>query len=184
MSAEADVRLPFPHEVYRIWDKAGNLLYVGMGRVAHNRVVTHCEPFLSRVQASWLMSGLMDRWHAEMHPARAAARDAEREAIRNEHPMFNKHFNKGWQLMRDQYFMAFYDEDIEQLGRTYNCYSADMPEELDERLPVIERDRAAEQVRIDAYAASHNLIPAPKVPQRMTADELRDALNRVMGGAA
>ena len=186
MSASPDADLPYPHETYRIWDERGNLLYIGMGRRAHDRVVTHCEPHLSRVQASALMSGLMDRWHAEKHPTRAAARDAEREAIRNEHPLFNKHHNKGWQLMRDEYFMALWDGEIGELHRAHCCYVAPMPTEITEPLPLIERDRDAERQRIAEYVEKYDLRADKPHPfnRAMTADEMRAVLDRMFGAVA
>ena len=186
MSGLPDAQVPYPHETYRIWDERGNLLYIGMGRRAHDRVVTHCEPFLSRVQASALMSGLMDRWHAEKHPTKAAARGAEREAIRNEHPLFNKQFNKGWQLMRDEYFMALWDGEIGELDRAHRCYVAPMPAEIADPLPLIERDREVERRRIAEYVQRYDLRADKPHPfqQGMTNDELQAVLDRMFGAVA
>ena len=66
--------------VYRMFDKPGNLLYVGITGVMTRRVVEQGrKPWASEVKMITL----------EWHPSRAQAEKAELTAIRTENPRYN-----------------------------------------------------------------------------------------------
>ena len=89
--------------VYRIYDAADRLLYVGCAVDAWDRIHTHAYIFSSTIQASADMCGLMDYWTKADYPDRSAGRVAERSAIEVEHPFFNNHHNKGHRISRNEY---------------------------------------------------------------------------------
>lgn len=166
MSALRDAELPFEHEVYRIYDKADRLLYVGMARQAENRIHAHVSFMNSGTQASWLMVHAMSTWCRETYPTRAAARDAERQAIKAEHPFFNNHSNKGWHLMRDEYLIVYgegdtYEESERILRRPMweDGVLNRWPDECERPPSPFVRDRQAEVATIAAYVKRFNLTP-------------------------
>lgn len=70
-----------PVALYRHWDRYGTLLYVGIASSPTRRVAEHAAksrwvPFAHHMRADWL-------------PSRAAALEAERQAIQEERPVFN-----------------------------------------------------------------------------------------------
>lgn len=89
--AKREMTGPIPHPgaaakgsseaaVYRLFDDAGQLLYVGMGRNPMARWATHAE------QEWWAK---ISRFTVEWHTSRQDARVAEWQAIRSERPMHN-----------------------------------------------------------------------------------------------
>lgn len=164
MSSLPDAEITYGHEVYRIFDAAGRLLYVGMGHDAKARIDQHHYVWGSRVQATWLMVGLMSSWCAEPYPNRTEARAAETAAIKAEHPMFNKHHNKGWQLMRDEFFMAYHEGEIGAVERQFTRFDIDPPVLLETAPTPFVRDRDAEQARINAYVKRYDLKPEDPHP--------------------
>lgn len=73
-----------PTAVYRHFDACGRLLYVGSTSDPEARWKQHQR------QSGWVMAGLVDSVTIEWWPSRAAARTAERAAIRNENPIYNR----------------------------------------------------------------------------------------------
>ena len=71
-----------PCQVYRHFDEAGRLLYVGISRNARRRGYQH------RCTAAW--AGEIHRTAVEHFPSRRLAIDAEARAIAFEHPLYNK----------------------------------------------------------------------------------------------
>jgi predicted DNA-binding transcriptional regulator AlpA len=67
--------------LYRHFDEAGALLYVGISLSALNRLMAHMD------DSAWYWS--IAKVTIEVHPTREAAEAAERQAIRNERPLFN-----------------------------------------------------------------------------------------------
>ena len=70
-----------PTQLYRYFDATGALLYIGVSRRWFRRNVDHQR------EASWHYR--ISSATIEMHPTRAAALDAERDAIRKERPLYN-----------------------------------------------------------------------------------------------
>lgn len=70
-----------PTTLYRYYDGHGDLLYVGITNTGHGRAEDHV-----RGAVWWPMAVKADFRH---YPTRAAAMDAEMEAIKNEVPRFN-----------------------------------------------------------------------------------------------
>lgn len=154
MSARRDADYArIPHEMYRVYDAADRLLYVGMGRRADERIRQHIDFLNSQVQGSHLMAGLMASYFVERLPSRAAARDAERAAIAAERPFFNKHHNKNWQLMRDEYFVIY--GGSEEIGRL---------------------EREASMLAYQANAIPKRVLVQPEPFVRDRADEVRQSL--------
>lgn len=91
-----DRDLPYPHDVYRIFDRDGQLLYVGCARFADARIYMHVAAW----HASWpsmQMFGCMATYTVETYPTKEAARAAERAAIALEMPLYNRQHNpKRW----------------------------------------------------------------------------------------
>jgi predicted GIY-YIG superfamily endonuclease len=73
--------MPELHVVYRAFDGAGQLLYVGYTSEPKARVAAH------RTSAPWYPQAA--RWTYEPHPDRKAALAAEAAAIRAERPLHN-----------------------------------------------------------------------------------------------
>lgn len=69
------------HYVYRLWDDAGALLYVGISKTLVNRLTQHDEsqPWADEVASVT----------AKRYASRDKARAAEIEAIQTEHPRYN-----------------------------------------------------------------------------------------------
>lgn len=84
------VQLPGTDEtaVYRLFDDAGRLLYVGVGRNPMNRWSAHAD------QHEWwpTVATFTVNWHA----TRAEAAAEERHALRNESPVHNLHGTPRW----------------------------------------------------------------------------------------
>lgn len=75
-----------PTDLYRHFDKDGQLLYVGISFRAIIRQAAH------RDKAPWW--GDVASITVEKFPSRAAARAAEKKAIQEERPLHNNHWNK------------------------------------------------------------------------------------------
>lgn len=71
--------------LYRAYDVEGDLLYVGVARDFHKRLLTHRQDSLWYPRA--------DRWVLEEYDTRAEVLDAEVRAIRSEEPRFNIQYN-------------------------------------------------------------------------------------------
>ncbi|BCK74039.1 hypothetical protein Srufu_079920 (plasmid) [Streptomyces libani subsp. rufus] len=84
--------------VYRLRDRAGHLLYVGMGRNPMGRWASHAE------QHAWWSN--VATFDVLWFDTRTEAAEAERRAIREESPMHNIHGRPGW----GRYTVAKYAE--------------------------------------------------------------------------
>lgn len=71
-----------PYMVYRLYDAAGDLLYVGQTGDFLVRIRGHFQ------QSRWWSE--VDRWFLEPHQTMQSSIDAEIEAIQNEHPRHNR----------------------------------------------------------------------------------------------
>jgi predicted GIY-YIG superfamily endonuclease len=90
------------HFVYRIFDEAGALLYIGCARDVDSRVEMH----RSTTQTyGWTRLRFHYGHHtSEPYPTKAAARVAERAAIAAEAPLLNRQHNpKRWRRVAGQY---------------------------------------------------------------------------------
>lgn len=67
--------------VYRLYNEAGELIYVGVGFIPEERMRAH-----AREKPWW---PLVKSWTITWHPDRQSARDAETAAIKAEHPIAN-----------------------------------------------------------------------------------------------
>jgi hypothetical protein len=76
-----------PTQLYRHYDKEGRLLYIGLSYSAWRRLVDHAihSPWFQHIAVVTI----------ETLPNRAAAIEAEREAIRVEKPLMNTMYNRG-----------------------------------------------------------------------------------------
>jgi hypothetical protein len=74
-------RQALPHTVYRMYDREGRLLYVGMALYVRIRLAAH------RNNQPWF--NMVSKVDTERHPDRDSAADAEAAAIRDEAPIFN-----------------------------------------------------------------------------------------------
>lgn len=70
-----------PHALYRFYDKADELLYVGLTCNPPGRLATH------RRDKPWWTT--ITRIELETFPSRSSCMSAEKLAIKNEHPRFN-----------------------------------------------------------------------------------------------
>lgn len=75
------VRMPQRTALYRHFNAAGELLYVGISLSAVQRLSQHKQT------AAWFAQ--IARVDIEWHPSRQAAEEAEKAAIRKENPRFN-----------------------------------------------------------------------------------------------
>lgn len=72
--------------VYRTYDAAGNLLYIGCSTDLFSRFLSHSKSF-DPISAWW---PLLATWTATPYPSHAEALEAERLAILAEQPSFNR----------------------------------------------------------------------------------------------
>jgi hypothetical protein len=95
-SAMPDAEDMRTHEVYRIYDAAGQLLYIGCSMDAEGRIRTwHMNPRCAPMSVQ--LQGRIHHRTIERYPNKAEARQAEREAITAEAPLLNKQHNpKRW----------------------------------------------------------------------------------------
>ena len=99
MSGTFDALDQRPHSVYQCYDASGQLLYVGCARNAAERIGMHMQPS-SQSETSWYLRAHMARWDAAEYPTKAAAREAERKAIRSGLPLLNKQHNPRFKKTR------------------------------------------------------------------------------------
>ena len=86
------VRDNFPHYVYRVYDGQDRLLYIGCTVEVGARMAVH-RSFGNKSEASFVIGLIGDRVESVQYPNRAAAREAEREAIKAEAPLLNREHN-------------------------------------------------------------------------------------------
>lgn len=80
------------HDVYRIYDAAEQLLYIGCALDGESRIRTwHMNPWCAPLSVK--LQGRIDHWTIEHYGNKAEARQAERDAITAEAPLFNKQHN-------------------------------------------------------------------------------------------
>lgn len=80
------------HDVYRIYDANDQLLYIGCALDGVHRIRSwHMNPWCAPLSVK--LMGRIDHWTIEHYPNKATARQAEREAIYAEAPLFNKQHN-------------------------------------------------------------------------------------------
>jgi predicted GIY-YIG superfamily endonuclease len=89
-----DTRNDRPHYVYRIFDAADRLLYVGCTEDVTTRLFFHCQ-ISTPSEASWEIKRDMARHTSQEYPSKAAAHAAEIHAIRTEMPLLNRQHNPG-----------------------------------------------------------------------------------------
>lgn len=75
-----------PHQLYRHYDKSGQLLYVGISLSAVGRLAGH------RDGAHWYHE--IANVKIEIFPSKKDAQEAERQAVLTEKPLHNKHLRK------------------------------------------------------------------------------------------
>ena len=68
--------------VYRLYARDGGLLYIGSTKDVARRLTSH-----RGARVFWMP--LVARMRVTLHPTREAARQAEEQAVRAEHPLFN-----------------------------------------------------------------------------------------------
>ena len=91
-----------PTSVYRLFDSADRLLYVGCSADPASRISAfHMNPYTSA--RSLELFGLIDHYTHIEYPDRATAREAERQAIAVEAPLFNKQHNAARGIGRTEY---------------------------------------------------------------------------------
>ena len=84
-----------PHYLYRCYDAAGRLLYIGCTSEPRRRLAAH-RAGRGHGASPWL--GVCMARHeidADVYAGRDAGREAEAEAIRTEQPLFNLHHHVG-----------------------------------------------------------------------------------------
>lgn len=81
------------HYVYRCFGAAGRLLYIGCTSNLSQRIEAHTSGRADGT--SGYLSQHMETWTATEYPSRDAALEGERNAIRTEAPLMNKHHNLG-----------------------------------------------------------------------------------------
>lgn len=90
MSGLRDAENPFEHYVYRIYDKSGQLLYIGCSMEPEHRMEWHRVPCYSKAPYAFGLAEAFDHFTvSEPYPDKSAARAAERAAIADEAPLFN-----------------------------------------------------------------------------------------------
>lgn len=102
MSSHVDAERKVRTSVYRIFDREGRLLYVGCAENVTNRIYMHLN---TMTMADWgaIRFGY-DRHEAVEYRTRLAARAAERKAIHDEAPWFNRQHNpKRWRRVNGKY---------------------------------------------------------------------------------
>lgn len=91
-----------PHYVYRIFDKDGRLLYIGCTEQVDQRIYMHRATYT--LACAWEIHEWYDHHTSEELPTLAAARAAERAAIKAEAPLLNRQHNpKRWSRVNGEY---------------------------------------------------------------------------------
>lgn len=91
------------HYVYRLHDKHGEVIYIGMTANVTARMRHHTSDFIN----PW--ARYVDHWTTEEYPDAAAAHDAEIEAIAAECPPFNVNHTPTRDRDREAEYRARYD---------------------------------------------------------------------------
>lgn len=121
---------PGPTAVYRLWDAQGKLLYVGLSHSPRNRYVQH--------EGDKLWWPAVERRHETWYDTRKEAEAAERAAIGNEAPLYNKTDENGANCL------------------PHDCLNADARSESSSAvLPILEAD-----LRAGSYP-KHRFLPMP-----------------------
>ena len=76
--------------VYRLYDAAGTLLYVGKTRDFNGRLTYHRRPWYTGQEASCDIHDLIDHWVLEEVSGEREAAKREREVIATEAPLYNR----------------------------------------------------------------------------------------------
>src|SRR5690349_9262135 len=77
--------------VYRVYDRAGTLLYIGSTSEIGQRKAIHMSDRSSAI--AWPMQRCAARWDLTPYPDMESAKAAEREAIKTEAPHLNRQHN-------------------------------------------------------------------------------------------
>lgn len=93
--------------LYRVFDRTGRLIYVGHSINLHTRAMEH------RSQ-SWWWKPLAHRMRIQILPTVAAAKAAEKAAIREETPVFN---SMGYGNWRDRPYWSESDHEMHRQWR-------------------------------------------------------------------
>lgn len=93
MSVPRDAENPGAHYVYRCYAADDTLLYVGCARDVEDRVWHHTHLCNVAKYPNGMLRRHMVRHTATAYPSRLDARAAERAAIQDEAPLFNKQHN-------------------------------------------------------------------------------------------
>lgn len=88
----SDFQDALEHTVYRCYDAEDRLLYVGCTRDIGARMQVHLCSMDN--PASVVIARRMERMTETKYPSKASGQAAEREAIRNEEPLFNLHHRR------------------------------------------------------------------------------------------
>lgn len=92
-----------PTSVYRIFDAADRLIYVGCAEDVFARIKHH-RAMYNTTRDAWLIHRGYHRHESVEYPTRPQARAAERAAIRDEAPWLNRHHNpKRWKRIDNQW---------------------------------------------------------------------------------
>ena len=90
-----------PHDVYRVFDTQGDLLYIGMARFAENRINMHLTFSANNAVSNHIYSHYGSHT-VEEFPTLAAAHEAEKKAIFDEMPLLNRQHNSRRFVKRNQ----------------------------------------------------------------------------------
>lgn len=94
---------PMPTSVYRIYGRAGELLYIGCATDVAHRIYMHGQNHATPM-GDYIHHGY-DRHESVEYPSRGEARAAERAAITAEGPWFNRHHNPlRWRRVQGRWF--------------------------------------------------------------------------------
>lgn len=89
------------HYVYRCYDAADRLLYIGCTQDVEARIAVHRSSWNNPASAG--LSMRMTRYDATEYPDKETARAAERQAIHDEAPLFNLHHQRERMTPADRY---------------------------------------------------------------------------------
>lgn len=82
-----------PHVLYRCYDAAGRLLYIGCTHDINLRMDVHRSSWSNPV--SGVLNMRMERYEvSDKYPSKATGRAAERQAIYDEEPLLNLHHQR------------------------------------------------------------------------------------------
>ena len=110
---------PWPHYVYRLYDAAGGLLYIGCTEDVEGRIYMHLTQGASTFAPT--LHTHYDHYTAEEHPNAREAHAAEVAAIRAECPPLNLHHNpKVWRRAKNGAYVPV--DDYPQILRDDPCF--------------------------------------------------------------